>query len=166
MSDIIQVKRGTAALAASNNIILADGEIGFETDTRKGKIGDGVTPYNTLLYAFTGSVPEGVATQITAATTKITPVDADYFGITDSASSYTLKKLSFSILKSTLKTYFNTFYATITHTQNASTISAGTFATGNFIFPVQELLLGLLYIGEVKQHLHEQEPYQVKISLL
>lgn len=46
----IQTRRGTAASATSNNPILASGEHGFETDTGKEKIGDGVTAWTSLPY--------------------------------------------------------------------------------------------------------------------
>lgn len=47
---ILQFRRGTAALWASANPVLAAGEFGFETDTKKGKVGDGTTAYNSLGY--------------------------------------------------------------------------------------------------------------------
>lgn len=47
---LIQHKTGTAAQWTSVNPTLAKGEIGFETDTAKMKIGDGVTTYNNLPY--------------------------------------------------------------------------------------------------------------------
>lgn len=56
MADIIQVKRGLAADATFINPILADGEIGLETDTRKIKLGDGVTAWNSLSYYSTSSL--------------------------------------------------------------------------------------------------------------
>jgi hypothetical protein len=46
----IQVRRGTAAQWTSANPTLASGEWGFETDTNKGKIGNGVTAWNSLAY--------------------------------------------------------------------------------------------------------------------
>lgn len=46
----IQVKRGTAASWVSNNPVLYSGEIGYETDTRKFKVGDGTTAWNSLSY--------------------------------------------------------------------------------------------------------------------
>jgi hypothetical protein len=46
-----QLKRGTAAVWTSSNPVLAAGEIGLETDTRKLKIGDGTTVWNGLAYA-------------------------------------------------------------------------------------------------------------------
>ena len=51
MSTKIQVRRGTAAQWTSANPTLAAGEIGFETDTGKFKIGDGTTAWSSLLYA-------------------------------------------------------------------------------------------------------------------
>ncbi len=110
MADIIQIRRGTASQWTSTNPVLADGELGFETDTKKGKLGNGVTAWSSLPYSFTGE-SANVAEQIEAATAKSTPVDADDFGITDSAASNVLKKLSWANVKATLKTYFDTLYA-------------------------------------------------------
>jgi len=50
---------------------------------------------------------------INSATSKATPVDADYIGLMDSAASNILKKLSWANIKATLKTYFDTLYATL-----------------------------------------------------
>ncbi|MDX3973309.1 hypothetical protein [Shinella sp.] len=47
---------------------------------------------------------------IVAATAKTTPVDADLFGIVDSAASNVLKKVSWANIKATLKAYFDTLY--------------------------------------------------------
>ena len=47
-NDSIQVRRDTAANWTSVNPTLASGEIGFETDTRRFKIGNGTTPWNAL----------------------------------------------------------------------------------------------------------------------
>jgi hypothetical protein len=46
----LQHKRGTAARWTIVNPVLASGEIGYETDTRKFKIGDGTTPWVSLPY--------------------------------------------------------------------------------------------------------------------
>jgi hypothetical protein len=48
----IQIRRGTAAEWTSANPTLLSGEQGLETDTGKTKIGDGVTAWNSLGYAF------------------------------------------------------------------------------------------------------------------
>jgi hyaluronoglucosaminidase len=46
----IQLRRDTAAKWITNNSILADGEIGYETDTTYAKIGDGNTHWVDLTY--------------------------------------------------------------------------------------------------------------------
>lgn len=50
---------------------------------------------------------------INGATSKTTPVDADSIGLVDSAASNILKKLTWANAKATLKTYFDTLYATV-----------------------------------------------------
>lgn len=47
----IQIRRGLASEWTSENPTLASGELGFETDTRKFKIGDGAVPWNDLSYS-------------------------------------------------------------------------------------------------------------------
>ena len=46
----VKNRRGTAAVLAEVNEVPLAGELIIETDTRKIKIGDGVTPYNSLEY--------------------------------------------------------------------------------------------------------------------
>ena len=50
MADMIQIRRDTAANWTSANPILAQGELGAETDTSKIKIGDGTTAWASLGY--------------------------------------------------------------------------------------------------------------------
>lgn len=54
---LIQIRRDTAANWASVNPVLAAGEPGFETDTRKEKVGNGTTAWNSLPYL--GVAPVG-----------------------------------------------------------------------------------------------------------
>jgi len=56
----IQIRRGTAAQWTSANPTLASGEWGFETDTNKGKIGNGSTAWNSLGYILGIGDIEGV----------------------------------------------------------------------------------------------------------
>jgi len=63
------------------------------------------------------------ANAINGATAKTTPVDADYVPITDSAASFALKKVTWANVKATLKSYFDTLYAAITHTHAQSDIT-------------------------------------------
>lgn len=55
MADIIQVRRDTEASWASSNPVLAEGEMGYEKDTKKMKIGDGSTDWNSLAYSIDAS---------------------------------------------------------------------------------------------------------------
>jgi hypothetical protein len=57
------------------------------------------------------------------ATAKTTPVDADEMGITDSAASYVLKKVTWANIKATLKTYFDTLYPPFTGWQSYSAVT-------------------------------------------
>jgi hypothetical protein len=50
MAQIIQIRRDTAANWTSVNPILAQGEMGYETDNKKIKFGDGVTAWSSLAY--------------------------------------------------------------------------------------------------------------------
>lgn len=65
MATKIQFRRGTAAGWTSANPILADGELGLETDTDFMKLGDGVLAWNSLPYANVG--PQGPPGDVSAA---------------------------------------------------------------------------------------------------
>lgn len=54
-----------------------------------------------------------IASSIVGVDAKDTPVDADTFGLIDSADGNSLKELSWANLKATLKTYFDTLYQAI-----------------------------------------------------
>lgn len=47
---VIKIRRGTASQWTSANPTLADGELGFETDTARSKLGDGSTAWTSLGY--------------------------------------------------------------------------------------------------------------------
>lgn len=50
MADIIKFKRGKSTTWKTKNLLLLDGEPGFEIDTLRFKIGDGKTKWNDLPY--------------------------------------------------------------------------------------------------------------------
>lgn len=56
MADLIQLRRDTKQRWAEVNPILHEGEPGIEVDTRRMKFGDGVTPWNDLLYGGTDNI--------------------------------------------------------------------------------------------------------------
>ncbi len=62
MANKIQWRRDTAANWASVNPVLSEGMPGYEKDTGKLKIGDGVTAWNLLPYSFEGISDHGALT--------------------------------------------------------------------------------------------------------
>jgi hypothetical protein len=58
----VKVKRATAARWASQNPVLAAGEIGYETDTRKMKLGDGTSSWTQLSYLAADGTGTGTGT--------------------------------------------------------------------------------------------------------
>ena len=61
----IRIRKDTAENWALRNLILLEDEIGLELDTRKFKIGNGLTPWNLLPYG-TLSGPNGLLVFISA----------------------------------------------------------------------------------------------------
>lgn len=84
-----QFRRGTAAAMASVNEVLLQGEGGFEYDTGKLKIGDGVTHYNSLPYFGGGTSTSGVNHQTGTAYT-LRASDENLTVLADNASPFTL----------------------------------------------------------------------------
>ena len=73
-NDSIQVRRDTAATWTSVNPTLASGEIGFETNTGKFKIGTGSTVWTSLSYATT--IPSDLALKANLASPTFTGTPA------------------------------------------------------------------------------------------
>lgn len=121
MADIIQIRRGTAVQWSSTNPILADGELGFETDSKKGKLGTGIASWNDLPYSWTGQVFD-----INSAPSKTTPIDADKLGITDSEVGGIFKSVTWASIKATLKYYFDNIYSSTTGTVTSVAATAPT----------------------------------------
>lgn len=66
-------------------------------------------------------------------TSKPTPIDSDLIPLSDSASSFGIKKLSWANIKATLKTYFDTLYNFYNPTPTIATGTATFTATTNNI---------------------------------
>ena len=71
------------------------------------------TDITDLDHTDANAIHDNVAGEISLITAKTTPVDADVTVIEDSAASNAKKKLSWSNIKATLKTYMDTLYAPI-----------------------------------------------------
>jgi hypothetical protein len=98
----IQVRRGTASQWTAANTLLSSGEIGFETDTGKFKIGNGSSVWDSLdyfldsydlsAYLTTASASTTYLTQSSASTTYATKTYAD-----SAASSASAAAVSFLV---------------------------------------------------------------------
>jgi Major tropism determinant N-terminal domain len=125
----ILVRRDTSANWTLANILLASGEIGYETDTHLLKIGDGSTLWNSL-----GYLSAEIAGQIHLAPAKTTPIDADEFALVDTAASNIIKKLTWANIKATLKSYFDPIYTSILSYTTTATAGATTVLTAASTF--------------------------------
>ena len=65
-----------------------------------------------------------VAEVIHGATAKTTPVNADELGLVDSAAANVLKKLTWTNVKATFKTYFDTLYNMYTHPNHSGEVTS------------------------------------------
>ena len=75
MADRIQIRRDTKASWADLNPILAAGEMGFEIDNNRLKIGNGITAWNSLPYD-TETDWSTIITQIDTLTQKLDALEA------------------------------------------------------------------------------------------
>lgn len=95
---------------------------------------------------------------ISGATAKTTPVDADFIGLMDSAASNILKKLSWSNIKATLKTYFDTLYLTTVAVDGTSVTGNGT--AGNPLVATGSGLQAANNLGDVSSALESRQNLQ------
>ena len=88
----IRLRRGTAAQWTAAAPVLALGEIGIETDTRRFKVGDGSTAWAALSYYLEGVLVRGQASKMTSGTITIaTAATYQSTGLTatfDSSTAY------------------------------------------------------------------------------
>lgn len=75
MADRIQIRRDTKARWADLNPTLAAGEMGFEIDNNRLKVGNGITAWNSLPYV-TETDWSTIITQIEKLTQKIDALEA------------------------------------------------------------------------------------------
>ena len=75
MADRIQIRRDTKAKWADLNPILAAGEMGFEIDNNRLKIGNGITAWSSLPYV-TETDWSTIITQIDTLTQKLGALEA------------------------------------------------------------------------------------------
>lgn len=94
MADIIQVRRDTAANWAGVDPVLADGEWGYEQDTGKLKLGNGVDEWTALGYLLgdADAIHDNISGEINALA-DVTPATGDVLVIEDASDTYKKKKI-------------------------------------------------------------------------
>ena len=141
----IQVRRGTASQWTSANPILAAGEWGYETDTNKGKIGNGSTAWNSLAYvlgvgdidgvtAGTGLSGGGSSGTVTLSIDTTTTVDV--------STAQTLTNKTISGSSNTLSNIGNSSLTNSSITINGSPVSLGGSVTIEASSFVPSFMLG------------------------
>lgn len=89
MAERLRPRRDIAASYTASNLVLRVGEFAYETDTSRLKVGDGGTPWNSLLY-FGQTSPQFVASFTFAQAT----ADTSALAVTSPSSGITLSDRS------------------------------------------------------------------------
>jgi hypothetical protein len=135
----IQIRRGTAAQWTSANPTLASGEWGYETDTKKGKIGDGTTAWNSLAYVLGVGDIEGVTASTglsgggTSGTVSLS-IDTSVTADLTTAQTLTNKTLTAPVINLALNAQTGTTY-TFALTDNGKLVTASNGSAQTYSIP-------------------------------
>lgn len=140
----IQIRRGTAAQWTSANPTLAAGEWGFETDTKKGKIGDGTTAWNSLAYVLGVGDIDGVTagTGLTGGGTSGTVTLAIDSSVATLTGNQVLTNKTISGASNTLSNIGNSSLTNSSITINGTAVSLGGSVTIEASSFAPSLMLG------------------------
>jgi len=122
---VVRPTRGTAAAWTSNNPTLAAGQVGYETDTGKTKIGDGSTAWTSLTYSTNGDIslkPTGTTDQLCKAW-----VNFDGTGTPSINESYNVT----SITDNDTGDYTINFTSALNNANYAVAATVGSYTTSN-----------------------------------
>lgn len=141
----IQFRRGTASQWTSANPILAEGEMGIETDTDQFKIGDGETNWNDLDYGGIQGAQGPIVTNIPPST-NTTVVSSDKGKYLNVSAGVTINT-STAFSSGDAVSIYNSSAGNITVTATGVTLRlAGTATTGNRTI-AQKGLVTVLCVG-------------------
>lgn len=123
----MQQRRDTAANWTSNNPTLASGELAYETDTGKIKVGDGTTAWTSLAYFTAG----GSGTVTSVDMTVPTGLAVSGSPITASGTLAVTYTAGYSIPTTTKQTQWDTAYGWGDHSIENYAVTTGDTFTGN-----------------------------------
>lgn len=126
---IIQLRRASAASWTSVNPILALGEVGIETDTKKFKVGDGTSQWTSLTYyVTTWADVTGKPTYIAAGSTANAAATAINLGNVDNTSDATKNAATAALTNKDLTSGTNTFPTSLVTLTGSQSLSNKTLA--------------------------------------
>jgi hypothetical protein len=149
----IQLRQGTSSQWAAANgglgPVLASGEVGFETDTFRFKIGNGTSAYNALYYP-----NQGIVSTNTIFTTAIPSTFTSAVGLTkisplSSATAGFVKIDSSGNLTSDNTTYLTSAYLTGYLTQSAASTTYAALSGATFTGTVNGITKTMVGLGNV-----------------
>ena len=107
MADIIQIRRDTLANWMLNDPVLADGEPAFEKDTKKLKLGDGVSNYSQLEYTVNPKIIDRYISVVVAGKDYNLTNTVDYIGAIEIPFDATIIELRAKTYTGTCVVTFN-----------------------------------------------------------
>jgi len=137
----IQMRRGTASQWTLTNPVLAQGEMGMETDTSKFKFGDGVNSWSSLAYAGGSGGGGGTVTSVSASVPPFLSITGSpitttgTLSITYSGTALPVANGGTGSITATGSGSVVLATSPILVTPSLGTPSSGNFSTGTFIWP-------------------------------
>ena len=125
--NVIKIRRDTAANWTASNPTLNSGEMGYETDTGRLKVGDGSTAWTSLSYRF--EAPAGYALLASPAFTGTPSLPTGTTGVTQAASNNSTKLATTAYVDTADALKANLASPTLTGVPAAPTAGAGTSTT-------------------------------------
>lgn len=120
LAEIIDAMTLNEDVSINDYIFWSSTRDGMFNDVRRVTLG---TLLDMLEIEATAPTAGQIATVITSASSKTTPVNADLFTLVDTEDANALKKITWANIKATAKTYFDTLYALSSHTHTQSDIT-------------------------------------------
>ena len=142
MAQVIQLRHDYAANWTTSNPVLAQGEFGYELDSKRNKVGDGVTAWSALGYYGIGNTgAQGVAGTIAVGTVNTLPYNQPVTVVNTGTVNNAI--LNFSIPQGQAATGAIGTVTTLAAGSNATVTNTGTPGASIFNFGVPQGIQGI-----------------------